>query len=151
MSESGSYRPRLSTKRIKHYLELARAQALCSDFDQTKLGAVVIYKGRVISTGWNSQEKTHPLQKRMNRYRGFDPDESNTNNTIHAEMSALIKIRHLDIDWNKVSVFVYRVKKDGSKGLARPCPGCENFMRKLGIRQVYYSTNNGWGYEVYED
>ena len=42
-------------------------------------------------------------------------------------------------------------KKDGSKGLARPCPGCENFMRKLGIKQVYYSTNNGWGYEVYED
>lgn len=150
MNDSPSHSCRLSENRIKHYLELAKNACSYSDFNKTKLGAVVVYKNRAISVGWNLGNKTHPLQKEFNHLRGYDTEASNVNNTLHAEFHALIKIRHMDIDWKKVSVFVYRLKKAGEKGLARPCKACEGFMRELGICQVYYSTENGWAFERYE-
>lgn len=140
---------RLSEKRVKHYLELAKNACIYSDSERTRVGCVVVYKGKVLSVGWNN-EKTSPTQKKYNRYRGFDPDISGTVNSIHAELHAMSKIKDMDINWSKVYVFVYRIKKDDTKGMARPCPGCEKMLRDMGIRRVYYSTNNGYAYEVYD-
>lgn len=43
-------------------------------------------------------------------------------NFLHAEMKCLVETRDLDIDWSKVSIFVYREHCDGTKALSRPCP-----------------------------
>lgn len=138
--------PRLSETRICHYLKLAKQSCSYSDFTKARLGSVLVYKGQVMSVGWNSN-KTNPLQKSLNKLRGFDPEASSAHNSLHAETACLIKARDLDIDWAKASLFVYRIKKDGSSGLSRPCPGCMSYIRSMGIKDIYYSTDNGWCYE----
>lgn len=142
---SGSL-PRLTETRINHYLNLARNACYYSDFMKARLGAVLIYKGKVMSVGWNST-KTSPLQRQLNRYRGYNINTSTAHDTLHAEVACLSKIRDLDIDWNRASLFVCRIKKDGSRGLARPCKGCQALIKSMGIKNVYYSTENGWCFE----
>lgn len=142
---SGSL-PRLTETRINHYFNLARNACYYSDFMKARLGAVLIYKGKVMSVGWNST-KTSPLQRQLNRYRGYDVDASEAHNTLHAEVACLTKARDLDIDWGRASIFVYRVKKDGSPGLSYPCKGCMALIKSMGIKNIYFSTENGWGYE----
>ena len=96
------------------------------------------------------ENKTNPLQEEYNRLRGYDPDASYAKNTLHAEFAAMIKIKDMDIDFNRVHLFVYRIKKDGSTGYARPCPACMGFAKSLGIKHIYYSTEHGensWCYE----
>ena len=143
---SGSL-PRLTETRINHYLNLARNACYYSDFMKARLGAVLIYKGKVMSVGWNST-KTSPLQRQLNRYRGYNINTSTAHDTLHAEVACLSKIRDLNIDWGRASLFICRIKKDGSRGLSRPCSGCQALIRSMGIKNVYYTTNdNGWCFE----
>lgn len=143
--QSGSL-PRLTETRINHYLNLAHNACFYSDFTKTRLGAVLIYKGKVMSIGWNST-KTSPLQKNLNRLRNFSVDCGDAHHTLHAEVACLTKAKDLDIDWSRASIFVYRIKKDGSPGLARPCNGCQALIKSMGIKNIYYTTDDGWCFE----
>ena len=142
---SGSL-PRLTETRISHYLNLAHNACYYSDFMKARLGAVLIYKGKVMSVGWNST-KTSPLQKSLNKFRHYELDCGAAHHTLHAEVACLIKAKDLNIDWGRASIFVYRIKKDGSPGMARPCKGCQALIKSMGIKNIYFSTENGWGYE----
>ena len=139
--------PRLTETRINHYLNLANNACFYSDFMKARLGAVLIYKGKVMSVGWNST-KTSPLQKDLNRLRHFEVDCGEAHHTLHAEVACLTKTKDLDIDWGRASLFICRIKKDGSRGLSRPCPGCQALIKSMGIKNIYYTTNdNGWCFE----
>lgn len=143
---SGSL-PRLTETRINHYLNLAYNACYYSDFAKARLGAVLIYKGKVMSVGWNSN-KTSPLQKSLNKFRHYELDCGEAHHTLHAEVACLTKAKDLDIDWSRASLFICRIKKDGSRGLSRPCQGCQALIRSLGIKNIYYTTNdNGWCFE----
>lgn len=136
-----------SQKKIEHFFELARNACLYSDCKRARLGCVLVYKNTVLSVGWNSQDKTSPIQKEYNKLRGYDPNDTNDRSTLHAEMTAMLKCRNTDIDWSKVSLFVWRVKRSGEQGLSRPCPACMGYADKLGIKNFYWSTEKGWAYE----
>ena len=142
--------PRLTETRINHYLNLARNACQYSDNHRAKLGSIIVYKNKVISVGWNLENKTNPLQEEYNRLRGYCNDVRETKSSIHAEFAAMLRIKDMNIDFNKVHLFVYRIRKDGSSGCARPCPACMGFIKKLGIKNIYYSTDNGWCYEKIE-
>ena len=114
---SGSL-PRLTETRINHYLSLAKNACQYSDYKRARLGAVLVYKGKVLSVGWNST-KTNPLQRELNRLRDFRGDVEEANSIVHAEVACLLKIKNIDIDWGRASIFVYRIKKDGSSGLVK--------------------------------
>lgn len=144
----------LSEKRIKKYFANARLLAESSDFDGTKknvkIGCVLVYKNSIVATGYNTA-KEHPTQQFYNQFREFDDTgEKPVRNTLHAEMSTMLRARYLNIDFNKCNLFVYRLKGDGTIGLAKPCGACEKFARELGIKNVYYTTEGGWAYERYE-
>ena len=134
-----------STKKVNHYLELARNASLKSDFPKQKLGAIVVYKNSVLASSCNST-KTSPMQKKYNRARDNFDEEANyiRANSLHAEMSCILKIRYLDIDFGKCSLFVYRETKNGHKALSRPCKACSTAIKALGIKDVYYTIENGW-------
>lgn len=143
---SGSL-PRLTETRIKHYFNLARNACYYSDNHRARLGSVIVYKNKVISIGWNVENKTNPLQEEYNRLREYDIDVNKTKSSIHAEFAAMLKIKHMNIEFNKINLFVYRIRKDESIGNARPCAACMGFAKKLGIKNIYYTTNDGWAYE----
>lgn len=70
---------------------------------------------------------------------------------LHAEIHCLNQIRNLNINFLKVKLYIYRIRRDQPFGLARPCPSCMAAIRDLGIRNIYYTTNNGYSYERIEN
>ena len=54
----------------------------------------------------------------------------------------------MDIKWDKVVIFVYREMLDGSIGMARPCESCMAYIKDMGIKNIYYTTNDGFAHEV---
>ena len=149
MSSDLLSQPRLTETRIQHYLSLAKDLCYYSDNKKARLGSVVVYKNKIISTGYNLENKTCPLQETYNRLRGYDIDVKYTKSSIHAEFSAMLKIKDMNIDFSKVHLFVYRIKRNNNSGYARPCAACMGFAKALGIKHIYYSTENtgGWCYE----
>ena len=78
-------------------------------------------------------------KKLYNLERGYDPNVKN-NGQIHAEMMCLINTKYLEVDWSKVSLYIYREHKDHTTALAKPCPACEKAIKERGIKQVYFTT-----------
>lgn len=131
----------------------ARLEAMKSTHEKFHIGCIVVYKHKIISRGFNS-EKTHPIQDSFNRFREFNNYNSYSPSSIHAEIAALCSIRRcvrINVNWSKVKVYVYRLRKNGDGACAKPCSACENFMRFLGISGCYYSEdNNCLAYISYE-
>ena len=128
------------------YFQKAHQIATISDYKKTHVGCVAVYLGQVIGLGCNCN-KTHPIQKKYNRYR--KPSDSMLPK-LHAEISCLNQIKHLDINFSKVKLYIYRIRKDQPFGMARPCPSCMAAIRDLGIRNIYYTTNDGYAHEKLE-
>lgn len=125
------------------YFSKARQVAAISDYYKTHIGCVAVHQGQIIGLGCNTN-KTHPVQKFYNRYR--QPSDTMLLK-LHAEISCINQIRHLDINFSKVKLYIYRIRKDQPYGMARPCPSCMAAIRDLGIRDIYYTTNVGYSYE----
>ena len=126
--------------------ELAKYASLNSDFYKCHTGAVAIYRNKVLAIGWNS-EKLSPMQARYNtKTRGFDGHKFRS--TIHAEMMVVTKIKYLDIDFSQVRIFVWRGQDVPE--LSKPCKACEQALRDLGIRKVFYTGNNSYISETYK-
>lgn len=128
------------------FFDKAKQVAEISDYYKTHVGCVAVYQGQVIGIGCNCN-KTHPTQYYYNRYR---IQTDNMLPKLHAEISCLNQIKSLNINFSKVKLYIYRIRKDQPYGLARPCPSCMAAIRDLGIRDLYYTTNDGYSYERLE-
>lgn len=134
----------MKTDFFKH----ARNMSLMSDFSRSHTGCVVIYKNKIIGAGFNTS-KTHPIQRKYNWIR-FNCESSP--HCMHAEVNALCTLIHdSDINWNKVHIYVYREHKNGIRAMARPCASCMQLIKDLGIRNIHYTTEDGYAYEVLEE
>jgi deoxycytidylate deaminase len=144
MSENSNDAP-LSIRQQNKYFEMAKHMSQLSDFQQHKIGAIFVYKGKVIASEKNSL-KTNPLQKEYNKLRHFEYDSIN-NGAVHAECACILKTKDMDIDWNKVSVFIFRQHKNGIRGLSAPCPACRQALIDKGIKKIYYTGENSYIFE----
>lgn len=125
------------------YFNKARQVATISDYNKFHIGCVAVYQGQVIGLGCNCN-KTHPTQKFYNKYR--NPSDALLPK-LHAEISCLNQIKNLDINFSKVRLYIYRIRKDQHFGMSRPCPSCMAAIKDLGIREIYYTTNSGFAFE----
>lgn len=138
------------------FFEAARKEAEKSSFPRFKVGTVVVYQGNIIAAGHNT-EKSDTLQKQYNRYRHFNNWESHKPviHSAHAELKALKSISYpvaQQLDWKKVRIYNWRISPghQSLRGLSRPCAGCLAYIKSLGIRQIYYSTDDGYAAERLE-
>lgn len=92
------------------YFQKARQAAEISDYKRTHVGCVAVYQGNIIGIACNTN-KTHPMQKYYNRYR-YHPQTSYFYPKLHAEINCISSIRHLDINFSKVKLYVYRTRCD---------------------------------------
>jgi len=139
------------TKSDYRYFEMAHREAEKSTYDTFHLGCVLVYKGHIIGRGSNSS-KTSPIQAKYNQFRQFRYGPQLVAHKNHAEISAIKSVPYQvdkETDWSKVSCYIYRISKGRKKnvGLARPCEGCFQALIDKGIRNIYYTTNNGYAYE----
>ncbi len=135
------------TKSDYKYFDKARQAAMVSDYYKTHIGCVAVYQGTIIGIGCNCN-KTHPTQKFYNKYRNHSDIMLPK---LHAEISCINSIKHLDINFSKENLYIYRIRKDHPFGLSRPCPSCMAAIKDLGIRDIYYTSNDGFVYERIED
>lgn len=138
----------------KRYFKFAQEAATKSTYHgshnfKPAIGAVAIYKKSIVATASNSN-KTSPLQAKYNIYRFKD---SNTLDKAHCETILIQKLRWKfgdSIDWSKIYIYLYREYKDGSLGPSRPCPSCMMMLKELGIKKIYYTTEDGFVEEKFE-
>ena len=133
------------TKKALAAFSLAREVAAGSDFRNIHYGCLITYKGMPVASGHNS-EKTHPMQHRYNRFRENNGDPQ-FKAKLHAEIAALTKIRNMDLNPKKLSIYVYRIRRDRQFSMARPCPTCMQALKDAGIRHIYYTTDQGYAEE----
>lgn len=137
----------------KHFFELAKEESYRSTYSgrpATRTGCVVVYHGTILAKGSNSN-KGHPIQKKYNKFRYSDSEiEHYCVPSLHAEIQALKKIRYLDIDMSKVQVYTYRQLSNGKLAMSRPCPSCMQYIKSLNIKQLNYTTDDGYATEYLE-
>lgn len=131
------------TKNDHRYFLKAQQAALISDYSKVHIGCVAVYQGNIIAIGCNCN-KTHPLQKYYNRYRIHS---DSLLPKLHAEINCINAIKCLDINFSKVKLYIYRIRNDQPYGLARPCPSCMAAIKDLGIKDICYTSNDGYVYE----
>lgn len=109
-------------KRIFAHLQIAAQISLKKkDLREYYVGAVGIRKDGVWVQSFNGA-----------------PDRPCWNHHAEARL-----IRKLDVG---STVYVGRVRKDGSMGMAKPCASCARLLEKRGVKKVYYSiANNQYG------
>lgn len=129
--------------KIEKFLNLARQQAIIAQL-KDKHGAVIVKKNRVLSVGKNIP-KTHPKQKHYNNYQNKKHEVMH--HYMHAEFSALNQIDD-KIDLSDATIYIYKIKKDGSQSLSRPCSGCMKAITERGIKEMVYSTKQGFTKET---
>lgn len=134
-------------KSDRKYFNKARKVAEISDYHGYHIGCVAVYQGNIIALACNTN-KTHPIQKYYNRYR-IESDSMLPK--LHAEIHCINSIRNMDINFSKVKLYIYRTRKDRPHGIARPCPSCMAAIKDIGIRNIYYTTDDGFVYERIEN
>jgi tRNA(Arg) A34 adenosine deaminase TadA len=100
---------------------------------QFKLKATIYdKKGRILSTGENSYQKTHPVQKQLAEEAGR-PDAI----FLHAEIQALVRLKDKASQAHKI--FIERYTATGIPVPAKPCEICTLGLEKAGIEIVEYT------------
>jgi deoxycytidylate deaminase len=113
-------------------IQLAVSMALRST-SRFRLGAVLAKRRRIISTGHNNMDKSHPQMQR------FCKEQYTLG--LHAEVHCALGVPLADLEGAELTVA--RVLRDGSIALARPCGVCREFLTSVGVRLVRYTTSSG--------
>lgn len=93
-----------------------------------RLGCVIAKKNKVISRGFNTCYKTHPATPHPSQ-------------TLHAEIRAVLQA---PTNLKGAVAYVYREHKNGDAANARPCETCQQVLRNLGIKTVYYTDSGSF-------
>lgn len=133
------------SNRDMRFFHAAKKEAAQSDFKNIHVGCVVVYKNKIIATGKN-MNKTSPIQKHYDYTRKSHGDWPL--NKQHAEINALSSIWDADINWRNAKVYTYRERIVVPFGMSRPCAACMAAIKEKGIREIYYTTNDGFAKEV---
>lgn len=112
---------------------LARESAKYADI-HPQVGATLV-KGKYHISGHN-KDKTHPE---------YANPEKHVRKSLHAELDCLARFPLEEAD----EIYVYR-EIQGIPAMARPCNHCMEFIKKLGIKRIYYTIPHEPFYEVEE-
>lgn len=129
----------MSTANVKCF-EVAKAVSKLSDFKRIHIGCIIVDGKHIVATGQNTN-KTHPMQKEYNKYR-FEGDSCG-NGKLHAEMMAMLSLPK-DVDTKKLTVYTYREDRFGNLRNSRPCNACLAKIKELGIRNICYTSDDGF-------
>lgn len=106
--------------------------------------ATAFSKNRILSVGQNSYSKSHPRQQQL-AVRVGQPERI----YLHAELSALLKAMRLRQQVQLLQIERYGV--NGNMLLAKPCCICRLAIGEAGVKEVRYTSPEGWVTELVED
>jgi deoxycytidylate deaminase len=125
-SKNEDFEIKVINKKHQLFLQEAAEIALKSNMQQ-KHGAVIVYKNKIIASGYNEI-----------------CDYMNNNFSIHAEVSAISKMFYNKKLLELCDIYVVRIASitfDNCLKNSKPCRNCTNFIKKYNLRNIYYSTS----------
>jgi deoxycytidylate deaminase len=135
------------------FFDVARSMAKLSTWSEVpreQTGAVIVLRNEVIAAGYN--------RRKGNMLHGFFADRVGRPEAAyaHAETSALSKLTKNkweynphNTDFHMMKIYIFRETKQGL-GLAKPCDICTLALKSFGITNIFYTTDEGYGYEKWE-
>jgi len=121
------------SNKTQRYLLLAKRMAQQSNEDRTCHGAVLVKGGNILNSAHNKWSYSSFGKRFRHRDRGIS--------TLHAELAAVL---NLDRSVTQGSdIYVVRVNRKGDFKMSKPCPMCETALKHVGVKRVYYTTNEG--------
>jgi deoxycytidylate deaminase len=113
-------------KRDIKFADCAAEYALKSNSERIRHGAVIVYRGKVISGGYNMY------------YTGINKHPERPHNSIHGEISAIVNTRNKSILY-KCDLYVVRINAEGSMLSSKPCKQCVDIINKYNIKRILYT------------
>jgi tRNA(Arg) A34 adenosine deaminase TadA len=92
-------------------------------------------RNRLISSAFNLPLKSHPLMTHFAKLVNLPEKDK-----LHAEILAIIRAKDIKIH----GISVERYGKNGQMLLAKPCSICQKAIEVYGIKNVSYTTEEGW-------
>lgn len=99
------------------YFSIAKEVSHLSKMERIKIGAVIVKKHHILGKGTNIK-KSHPLQKKFNRFRA---KFSKHHNYLHAETDAVLHSDRKEL--NGASIYLYREKRRWTSCYVPPVRG----------------------------
>jgi deoxycytidylate deaminase len=108
----------------------------------SRISAAITRRNKIISFG-NNERKSHTFHFQFRR--------NDSSPYFHAETNVIYNALRFnsDIDLSKCDLWICRMKKcpeNGDnkfiRGLARPCEGCIQAIKKYEFKNVYYTLDN---------
>lgn len=124
--------------KFSKYIELLKKLASNSDIHY-KHAAALIKNEKIYSAGINKFVKKLDV-KSYNKKTGENSIETHFK-TIHAEISVFDKLSKKSS--KGLDIIVIRINKNFTLKNSRPCNHCIDKLKKIGIRKVFYSNENG--------
>jgi len=129
----------MTSEAFTKYIDITKA--LMNEGFETKTfhTSFIIKKNRLQKIGVNIN-KTHPANLKY-KYFAKDGVDIRSMVGVHSELSAILKYGKEDCS---DCVFInIRIDKNGKLALSKPCKGCQDLLKKVGYKKLYYSTNMG--------
>ena len=118
--------------RHKRYVDLAKKLAEDSSYTLHRHGAVLVKGGSVIS--WSANR--NKVQRWAQKFRSHGCGHA----THHAELGAILGVAR---DKTKGSdIYVVRISKKGALLMSKPCEMCQELLRHVGVKRVFYSIDD---------
>jgi len=133
------------TRRDKRFLHKAEQMSQQAVHYKFKIGCVLTKGRKLVSSGYNTLAKTHPLQSHYASLVG-KPDAI----FLHAEIAAIVEAKSKGIDLTGCVAYVFRRGLGGDVRMARPCPICMKGLKDVGITSIVYTTDEGVAKESIE-
>lgn len=128
------------TRWYENMLFKAATLGQLSDVPRYKIGAILVFRKSVISTGFN-KKKSHPIQFKFNQFR---VEYKRKSSFVHAETDCLSPLREVP---KGSTLFIGRFDSKGNPALCKPCEACAEFIRLNSVQEVVYHTNGGFAVE----
>ena len=132
------------TKRDLLYYEIAKSVSKTSDYHRIKIGAVIVHRRDIIAVAAN-EPKSHPKQYELNKLQYMDKNFDHCQHYLHAEMKCILRCK--DTDLSRARIYIYREDMQGNLAICRPCIACMTMIRNVGIREIFYTTKDGYVHE----
>lgn len=101
--------------------------------NQKVVAFVLDSKGRILTEGWNSYTKTHPVQKKAAEAHG-DIQKC----FMHAEIHALTRLSYKQLS-KQDTIVVLRMDVNRNLLPGKPCPICMGVIGQYGIDNIVHS------------
>jgi tRNA(Arg) A34 adenosine deaminase TadA len=123
----------INSRKTLQRIHFAKKIAEASGTGQFRHAAVLLRGGSIVNFASNDYRYSGFADRFYHRAIGYG--------TRHAEIRACLNVPRGLTEGS--SMYVVRVNRAGELKLSKPCKTCEETLRFLGIREVYYSTDEG--------